>query len=134
MKTKEREVVNQLNKRFNASLTLCKNYFSYYDAYNKKIILEIKIRNKVYKSKLIQVDKFYSLLMIAEAQNKIPFYLVKDDKGVYLYNLKELKEQLFNSKIKSIKAPYQTEFSKNKVISKYFYELKESQIHNFYIL
>ena len=72
--------------------------------------------------------------MIAEAQNKIPFYLVKDDKGVYLYNLKELKEQLFNSKIKSIKAPYQTEFSKNKVISKYFYELKESQIHNFYIL
>ena len=134
MKSKEREVVNQLNKRFNASLTLCKNDFSYYDAYNEKIILEIKIRNKVYKSKLIQVDKFYSLLMISEAQNKIPFYLVKDDKGVYLYNLKELKEQLFNSKIKSIKAPYQTEFSKNKVISKYFYELKESQIHNFYIL
>ena len=72
--------------------------------------------------------------MIAEAQNKIPFYLVKDDEGVYLYNLKKLKDQLLNSKIKSIKSPYQTEFLKNKIITKYFYELKKSQIHNFYIL
>lgn len=134
MKDKEIEIIKQLNKRFNASLTLSKDEFSYYDAYNKKIILEIKIRNKVYKTKLIQVDKFYSLLMIAEAQSKIPFYLVKDDEGVYLFNLNQLKEQLLNSKIKSIKSPYQTEFLKNKVITKYFYELKKSQIHNFYIL
>jgi len=134
MKDKEIEIIKQLNKRFNSSLTLSSNDFSYYDAFNKKIILEIKIRNKVYKTKLIQVDKFYSLLMIAEAQNKIPFYLVKDDEGVYLYNLKKLKYQLLNSKIKSIKSPYQTEFLKNKIITKYFYELKKSQIHNFYIL
>tara|TARA_R110001606_G_C14992436_1_gene605974 strand:+ start:66 stop:470 length:405 start_codon:yes stop_codon:yes gene_type:complete len=134
MKDKEIEIIKQLNKRFNSSLTLSSNEFSYYDAFNKKIILEIKIRNKVYKTKLIQVDKFYSLLMIAEAQNKIPFYLVKDDEGVYLYNLKKLKDQLLNSKIKSIKSPYQTEFLKNKIITKYFYELKKSQIHNFYIL
>jgi hypothetical protein len=134
MKDKEIEIIKQLNKRFNASLTLSKDEFSYYDAYNKKIILEIKIRNKVYKTKLIQVDKFLRLLMIAEAQNKIPFYLVKDDEGVYLFNLNQLKEQLLNSKIKSIKSPYQTEFLKNKVITKYFYELKKSQIHNFYIL
>jgi len=134
MKDKEIEIIKQLNKRFNSSLTLSSNEFSYYDAFNKKIILEIKIRNKVYETKLIQVDKFYSLLMIAEAQNKIPFYLVKDDEGVYLYNLKKLKDQLLNSKIKSIKSPYQTEFLKNKIITKYFYELKKSQIHNFYIL
>ena len=134
MKDKEIEIIKQLNKRFNASLSLSKDEFSYYDAYNKKIILEIKIRNKVYKTKLIQVDKFLRLLMIAEAQNKIPFYLVKDDEGVYLFNLNQLKEQLLNSKIKSIKSPYQTEFLKNKVITKYFYELKKSQIHNFYIL
>ncbi len=134
MKDKEIEIIKQLNKRFNSSLTLSSNEFSYYDAFNKKIILEIKIRNKVYKTKLIQVDKFLRLLMIAEAQNKIPFYLVKDDEGVYLYNLKKLKDQLLNSKIKSIKSPYQTEFLKNKIITKYFYELKKSQIHNFYIL
>ena len=134
MKSKEREVVEYLNKRFNASLTLSSNDFSYYDAYNDKIILEIKIRNKFYNTKFIQVDKFYSLLMIAEAQNKKPFYLVKDNTGIYLYNLIKLKKELLNSKIKSIESPYQTEFEKNKLITKYFYELKENQINNFYIL
>jgi len=134
LKSKEREVVEYLNKRFNASLTLSSNDFCYYDAYNDKIILEIKIRNKFYNTKFIQVDKFYSLLMIAEAQNKKPFYLVKDNTGIYLYNLIKLKKELLNSQIKSIKSPYQTEFEKNKLITKYFYELKENQINNFYIL
>ena len=55
MKDKEIEIIKQLNKRFNSSLTLSSNEFSYYDAFNKKIILEIKIRNKVYKTK--QMDR-----------------------------------------------------------------------------
>ncbi len=76
MKDKEIEIIKQLNKRFNSSLTLSSNEFSYYDAFNKKIILEIKIRNKVYKTKLIQDDKFLRLIMKAERQKKLPFYYV----------------------------------------------------------
>lgn len=123
MKTKELELIKDINNKHNSNLKPTENDYQIFDAYTDKSIIEIKIRDVVYDTHYIQVDKFYNLLMVGEALGKNPFYLVKDPSGVYSYNLNELKEEIITSEIVPKFAPYRTEFNNNKKITKYFYEL-----------
>tara|TARA_R110002126_G_scaffold274155_1_gene419079 strand:- start:9797 stop:10192 length:396 start_codon:yes stop_codon:yes gene_type:complete len=125
MKSKELELIKELNDLYNRGLQPTENQYEVYDAYNDNSIFEIKIRDAVYDTHYIQVDKFYNLLMVGEAINKKPFYLVKDSSGIYLYNLDEIKEETITSDIVPNFAPYRTEFKNNKKITKYFYELNK---------
>ena len=123
MKSKELKLIQEINKKYDKNLKPTENQYKIFDAYNEISIIEIKIRDVVYDTHYIQVDKFYNLLMAGEALNKNPFYLVKDPSGVYIYDLNELKEEIITSEIVPKYAPYQTEFVNNKKITKYFYEL-----------
>ena len=123
MKNKELELIKELNKNYNRGLKPTENEYQVFDAYNDISIIEIKVRDVVYDTHYIQVDKFYNLLMIGEDLEKKPFYLVKDSSGIYMYDLKELKEEIITSDIVPKFAPYRTEFENNKKITKYFYEL-----------
>jgi hypothetical protein len=127
MKEKEIKFINSLNKKFNKNLVPSKDTFDVYDAYNENSIIEIKIRDKTYDTKFLQVDKCYQLLMVAEANGKRPFYVVRDPGGVYVFDLLDLKDNLLKKQIVKIKSPYSTEFTNNILIDKYFYELKESE-------
>ena len=88
MKTKELQLIKDLNLKYDRGLKPTENEYEAYDAYNDISIIEIKVRDVVYNTHYVQVDKFYNLLMIGEALEKKPFYLVKDSSGVYLYDLK----------------------------------------------
>ena len=123
MKKKELQLIKDINSKHNSNLKPTENDYEIFDAYTDKSIIEIKIRDIVYDTHYIQVDKFYNLLMVGEALGKNVFYLVKDSSGAYSYNLNELKEEIITSEIIPKFAPYRTEFLNNKKITKYFYEL-----------
>ena len=125
MKNKELELIKELNKNYNRGLKPTENEYQVFDAYNDISIIEIKVRDVVYDTHYIQVDKFYNLLMVGEAINKKPFYLVKDSSGIYMYDLNDLKTEIITSEIVPKFAPYRTEFDNNKKITKYFYELNK---------
>jgi len=125
MKNKELELIKELNKNYNRGLKPTENEYQVFDAYNDISIIEIKVRDVVYDTHYIQVDKFYNLLMVGEAINKNPFYLVKDSSGIYMYDLNDLKSEIITSEIVPKFAPYRTEFDNNKKITKYFYELNK---------
>jgi len=125
MKNKELELIKELNENYNRGLKPTENEYQVFDAYNDISIIEIKIRDVVYDTHYIQVDKFYNLLMVGEAINKKPFYLVKDSSGIYMYDLNDLKSEIITSEIVPKFAPYRTEFDNNKKITKYFYELNK---------
>lgn len=133
MKQKEIKFIDLLNKKFNKNLVPSKDTFDVYDAYNKNSIVEIKIRENYYDTKFFQIDKCYQLLMVGEANNKTPYYIVKDPKGIYVYNILSLKERLLRRKILNIKSPYTTEFYNNIMIDKYFYELTEMESNHYEI-
>ena len=128
MKAEEIELTKFLNSKLNLDLINTKNEFCYYDSTNKNYIVEYKFRSKYYEQKLIQVDKLYSLLMIAEHQKKNPIYIVSDPEGIFIYNLKENKDYFLKSNIVVKKCPYRTEFTQNNKIDKYFYILTKEQL------
>ena len=131
MKEKEIKFIENLNKRFNKYLVPSEDDFDVYDAYNDNSIIEIKIRDKAYDTKFLQVDKCFQLLMVGEANNKRPFYVVSDPDGIYVYDLFDLKENLLKKPIQKIKCPYRTEFANNVFIEKYFYELTKEEGRHF---
>ena len=126
MKEKELKLIKDINKIHNSNLKPSSGKFDVYDAENDKSIIEIKIRNVVYETHYIQVDKFFNLLMVGEGNNKKPFFMHVDKSGIYIYDLSRLKENIINtSQILSRLAPYRTEFFNDKKINKYFYELSK---------
>ena len=121
--------IGWLNNKFDLLIKKTTGQFDLWDAQDDKRIIEFKFRNKYYKEKYIQVDKFYALLMAAEYHNKDSYYIVVDNE-VRIFNLTEIKNKLINSKIIIKQAPYQTEFKNNQKINKYFYILNQSNQTN----
>jgi hypothetical protein len=121
--------IDWLNSKFNLSIKKTTGKFDLWDAQDNKRIIEFKFRNKYYKEKYIQVDKFYALLMASEYHNKDSYYIVVDNE-VRIFNLTQIKNKLINSKIIIKQAPYQTEFKNNQKINKYFYILNQSNQTN----
>ena len=119
--------IEYFNYKYNLNLVKTASDFSMWDCQSDKLIIEFKFRNKFYKDKYIQIDKFLSLIMAAEYYSKTPYYCVKDEKGYFFYNLEKQKTNLLKSEIIIEKVSYQTEFNKNNKINKYFYKLKPSQ-------
>jgi hypothetical protein len=121
--------IDWLNKKYNLLIKKTSGQFDLWDAQDDERIIEFKFRNKYYKEKYIQVDKFYSLLMAAEYYNKKAYYIVVDNE-VRIFNLNKLKDKLIKSIITIKNSPYSTEFNKTKKINKYFYILNESNQSN----
>ena len=85
--------IDWLNKKYNLLIKKTSGQFDLWDAQDNERIIEFKFRNKYYKEKYIQVDKFYSLLMAAEYYNKKAYYIVVDNE-VRIFNLNKLKDKL----------------------------------------
>ena len=75
MKSKELKLIQEINKKYDKKLKPTENQYQIFDAYNEISIIEIKIRDVVYDTHYIQVDKFYNLLMAGEGiKKKIIFF------------------------------------------------------------
>jgi hypothetical protein len=119
--------IDYFNNKYNLNLVKTVNQYEIWDAEDKENIIEFKFRNKYYENKYIQIDKFLRLIMAAQYYSKTPYYCVKDEKGYFFYNLEEQTTNLLKSKIITQRVSYQTDFSKNNKINKYFYQLKPTQ-------
>ena len=93
IKKLEQAVVQVLN--FDGwDLKIPEDNFSRYDAYGttpkgKKCIIEMKFRNKHYKDKMLEKDKYDALMSLDDDIVKI--YFVADTKGNFMYWLNTLK-------------------------------------------
>mgnify|MGYP006129507341 FL=1 len=93
IKKLEQAVVTVLN--FDGwDLKIPEDNFSRYDAYGttpkgKKCIIEMKFRNKHYKDKMLEKDKYDALMSLDDDIVKI--YFVADTKGNFMYWLNTLK-------------------------------------------
>ena len=70
------------------------NDSSRYDAYGltpkgKKCVIEMKFRNKYYEEKMLEKDKYDSLMALDK--DVIKLYFVADTKGNFMYWLNDLK-------------------------------------------
>ncbi len=125
MKERELKFVKWFNLKTGMNLIETSDEFSTYDFFDDNYIVELKIRNKYYKEKAIQIDKLFNLIHNSRALNKTPLYIVTDDKGVYVFNINKIN--LGNKKMVEKLSPVQTEFENNKMIKKYFFLLGENE-------
>ena len=130
MKEKEKKLIDDLNNNFNCNITKTEDDFEYYDGVNKKAIFEFKERNKVYRTHLLQIDKFFHLLMESEDKKKKAIFVHKDESGIYIYDLHLIKKYYTNpnnpAPVISKICSKQTEFSNNNKITKYFFRFHKS--------
>jgi hypothetical protein len=99
--------------------------FEHYDAKGKtpkgyNCILEIKIRNEYYPTKLLEKFKYDHLM---SQKDCLKFYYVFDSKGNYLYFLDQLKLPEENN----VQAGSTTYFDNKSKVNKSVYMLTESQ-------
>jgi hypothetical protein len=123
--SREIDFVNWFNDKTGMNLKKTEDKFCRWDFTDESFIVELKIRDKYYSTKLLQADKGLNLVMSAESLDKIPLYIVTDEKGVYVYNLNKIN--LLENSIHEVVAPVTTEFDKNKMITKYCYKLSEDK-------
>ena len=101
-----------------------KGYLSYdakgYTPKGKDCVIEMKFRTKYYEDKMLEKDKYESLMNLDN--NILKFYFVNDPKGNFMYWLNTL--QLPEST--KMYCPYTTMWTKKKVL-KDVYLLTENQ-------
>jgi len=119
---REQKFIEWFNTKTGMKLIKTEFKFERFDFYDEFYIVELKIRDKVYPDKAIQVDKCFNLIQTAEVLDKIPLYIVADKSGVFVYNLNNI--QFLEKMIVEMLSPATTEFTKNKMITKYFYLLQ----------
>ena len=92
--------------------TLCQ--FDNFDCFSRehKIYAELKCRRSHYDDLLIERSKYNALM--ERAKGWIPFYICSTPKGVYSFNLKELRQPVWGES----KLPKTTDFENNDKIVK----------------
>lgn len=119
----EIRILTQLNIIYGLGFQLAKGQYSSYDGISENYIAEIKVRDKHYSDKLIEVSKFKRCKQIASRMGKQFLYIVEDPKGCYVYNLSKLHSSLLDSKVYN--CPRTTAFESNDYIPKKLLLLKE---------
>lgn len=126
MKSKELEIVEYINKAVNINLTLATDTFSSYDAEDDNYIVEVKDRNKYYPDKMLEDFKFLNCCKIAQEKGKQFLYIVRDPKGVWIFNCSKYIQDIVNFKRIEIPCPINTEFGNNNKTNKSIILLPES--------
>jgi len=129
----ELEVINYLNNQFKLNLkNTTKDEFKSYDAFNDNYIVEIKCRNDYYETKLIEVYKLTKNYQIAQLENKMFLYVVKDIKGYSVFNITENICDILKLPFELKEMKHTTEFKSGKWISKIIVNLpaKYNKIKN----
>jgi hypothetical protein len=128
MREQEAILIKELNDISNANIKAVDNVYSSYDCYSDNAIIELKIRNKVYSDKMIELNKMTRCLRIAESKDKSFVYVVKDASGIYYLDITSNKDIILSSEPVEMFCPATSEFENTKKLNKLAYNLKMIKI------
>ena len=126
IKSKEKGVLDVVFNNFGIKFAQTNGQYDLYDAYNERYIVEIKIRGAYYNEKSIECIKLFHLINESQKLNKSFVYMVKDTKGIYLFNITKTINEIIKRGIVCYQMPINTEFGNNRKIDKYVFNLDES--------
>ena len=115
-------------------LVECSDKYSSYDAENERYIVEVKSRDKRYRSWVIEKKKFESNIIKSVETGKMFVYLTEYDEKIMTWNIHNLVRKGYDFQWSVISMPQTTEFDNNKLITKevgFLYEGK-AKIHTWY--
>ena len=126
------EIIDKLNSIYpGLDLVEVSDPYSSYDAENERYIVEVKSRDKQYKSWAIEKKKFDSNIIKCMEKNKAFVYLTEYNGKIMTWNIHKLVRKGYDFQWTSIPMPKTTEFKDTKTITKVVGFLYEgvSKIH-----
>jgi hypothetical protein len=114
-KWRESDLFEWLSENYYNLLVDTSKNFSKSDCYDieTKNRIELKCRATHYEKLIIEKPKYEYLIKESKKYGDVPIYINSTPKGIYLFNLKDLKLEWFKKPL-----PKTTEFKNNNYISK----------------
>ena len=123
MKHKEISLMKTLESIIERDIVPATNQYSDYDCETDNAIIELKVRDKFYETKMLELDKMVRCLDIAKNKQKNFVYVVQDPQGIYYADItKDSKSIVMKGAVK-IPCPKTTEFSNNNKVDKLVYNI-----------
>jgi len=116
---KQTEIVNKLNAIYpGLDLVEVEDQYSSFDAESDNYIVEIKSRDKEYRSWIIEKKKFESNIVKSVEKTKKFIYLTEYNGKIMTWNIHNLVRKNYNFQWREQPMPETTEFDNNNVITK----------------
>ena len=113
------EIINKLNSIYpGLDLVEVSDPYSSYDAENERYIVEVKSRDKEYKSWAIEKKKFDSNIVKCIETGKAFVYLTEYNGKIMTWNIHKLVRKDYDFQWTAIPMPKTTEFGDTKTITK----------------
>ncbi len=116
---KQKEIIDKLNEIYpGLNLVEVADRYSTYDAENNRYIVEVKSRDKQYRSWAIEKKKFDSNIVKSVETGKMFVYLTEYDGKIMTWNIHNLVRKGYDFQWSPIRMPQTTEFEDNKTVTK----------------
>ena len=129
------EIIDKLNSIYpGLDLVEATDPYSSYDAENERYIVEVKSRDKQYRSWVIEKKKFDNNIIKSVETRKMFVYLTEYDGKIMTWNIHNLVRKGYDFQWTQQLMPQTTEFDNKKVITKevgFLYEGK-AKVHTWY--
>ena len=113
------EIIDKLNEIYpGLDLVECSDKYSSYDAENQRYIVEVKSRDKQYKSWAIEKKKFDSNIVKCIETGKAFVYLTEYNGKIMTWNIHKLVRKDYDFQWTEIPMPKTTEFEDTKTVTK----------------
>ena len=113
------EIIDKLNSIYpGLDLVEVSDPYSSYDAENERYIVEVKSRDKQYRSWAIEKKKFDSNIIKCMEKNKAFVYLTEYKGKIMTWNIHKLVRKGYDFQWTEIPMPKTTEFENTKTITK----------------
>ena len=113
------EIINKLNSIYpSLDLVEVSDPYSSYDAENERYIVEVKSRDKQYRSWAIEKKKFDSNIIKCMEKNKAFVYLTEYNGKIMTWNIHKLVRKSYDFQWTEIPMPKTTEFEDTKTVTK----------------
>ena len=113
------EIIDKLNSIYpGLDLVEVKNPYSTYDAENERYIVEVKSRDKKYRSWAIEKKKFDSNIVKCIETGKAFVYLTEYNGKIMTWNIHKLVRKDYDFQWTAIPMPKTTEFKNTKTVTK----------------
>ena len=113
------EIIVKLNSIYpNLDLVEVENPYSSYDAENDRYIVEVKSRDKKYRSWAIEKKKFDSNIVKSVETGKMFVYLTEYNGKIMTWNIHNLVRKDYDFQWTKIPMPKTTEFKDTKTVTK----------------
>lgn len=113
------DIINKLNAIYpGLNLVECEDQFCSCDAQSDNYIVEIKSREKQYRSWVIEKKKFDDNVVKSVETGKMFIYLTEYNGKIMTWNINKLVEQGYDFQWKTMELPQTTEFEETESITK----------------